>query len=135
MKSASTTASATRPEGAPAQASEPQAATSGSRHTPGPWRKGFHEATGMTESDMEDRHTICADSDSGFNLVIAELVSGSPETQLANARLIAAAPETKAQRDALLVVCEEIAASGCDLGTSERRIRLYYAITQAGGKL
>ena len=40
-----------------------------------------------------------------------------------------------AERDALLKVAEEIALSGCDLGDSERRIRLYAAITNAGGTL
>lgn len=40
-----------------------------------------------------------------------------------------------AERDALVRVAEEIAASGCDLGDSERRIRLYAAITRAGGVL
>jgi hypothetical protein len=43
-------------------------------------------------------------------------------------RLIAAAPE-------LLAICEEIANdSKCDLANSERRIRLYSALSKAKGK-
>jgi hypothetical protein len=39
------------------------------------------------------------------------------------------------QRDALLAICQEIADNQIDLKDSERRIRLYAAITKAGGTL
>lgn len=44
------------------------------------------------------------------------------------AQLLAGAP-------GLLAIAEEIAGCGCDLGDSERRIRLYAAIQNAGGSL
>lgn len=78
------------------------------QHTPGPWK---HDSTwGLIKHGKTE---ICA------------LHSGN----IANAHLISAAPD-------LLAICEEIANdSKCDLVNSERRIRLYSAITKAKGAL
>lgn len=106
--------------------------------TAGPWRVTEHQTPGcarvigVAAGDL----AICkVDGGSSANpYVLAEA--------RANAALIASAPDLLAraesaerERDSLLKVATEIAGAGCDLGDSERRIRLYAAITNAGGKL
>jgi len=91
------------------------------KHTPAPWILD----TGEDEFCISNGVTICRGDDTA-------------NAWAANARLIAAAPETAAERDKLkelnaelLAICQEIADSGCDLGDSERRIRLCAAINKA----
>lgn len=59
---------------------------------------------------------------------IEPMPSNNESERIANARLISSAPD-------LLAICEEIANdSKCDLVNSERRIRLYSAISKAKGE-
>jgi len=93
-----------------------------SKHTPGPWKILY----GAMEGDQY--FTIASRMVPG---VIAEYAVPCPrpaDEVHANARLIAASPT-------LLDIAKEIAHSQCDLGDSERRIRLYQAIREATGSL
>lgn len=84
-------------------------------HTPAPW---------SVKKASPQAGIIIAPNRS---LGIAEVFGGG-ETEIANALLIAAAPD-------LLAICEEIANdSKCDLVNSERRIRLYSALSKAKGE-
>lgn len=103
------------------------------KHTPGPWKKctGSHGdgcICGLVHSEANNRVVAavrietCPLDDHGVQAPLTE------ECQ-ANANLIAAAPN-------LLAICQEIANNKIDLIDSERRMRLYYAISKAtGGEL
>ena len=95
-------------------------------HTPAPWKviASSIDAAAIVAPDSNDK-TICwvalTDYLKRDRVVIAH-------QDRANVRLIAAAPE-------LLAICEEIANdSKCDLVNSERRIRLYSALSKAKGE-
>ena len=95
-------------------------------HTPAPWEAipSSIDAAVIVAPDSNDK-TICwvstTDRPKRNRVVI------TPQDR-ANIRLIAAAPE-------LLAICEEIANdSKCDLVNSERRIRLYSALSKAKGE-
>ena len=95
-------------------------------HTPAPWEAipSSIDAAIIVAPDSNDK-TICwvstTDRPKRNRVVI------TPQDR-ANIRLIAAAPD-------LLAICEEIANdSKCDLVNSERRIRLYSALSKAKGE-
>ena len=93
-------------------------------HTPAPWEAipSSIDAAVIVAPDSNDK-TICwvALTDYPKRDVITH-------QDRANIRLIAAAPD-------LLAICEEIANdSKCDLVNSERRKRLYSALSKAKGK-
>jgi hypothetical protein len=73
----------------------------------------------------DDAHMVYGEDNRA--IADASLDDGDADAEAAHARLIAAAPD-------LLAVCKEIANGMCDLRDSERRIRLYAAITKAIGK-
>lgn len=95
-------------------------------HTPAPWKAlpSSIDAAAIVAPDSNDK-TICwvstTDDPKRDRVVITH-------QDRANIRLIAAAPD-------LLAICEEIANdSKCDLVNSERRIRLYSALSKAKGE-
>lgn len=89
-----------------------------SSHTPGPWI-----SSGLP-SQYDQR--VVVDGPGVVAVLPRDSRIGADVD--ANARLIAAAPD-------LLAICQEIADSRCDLGSSERRMRLYHAIHQATGTI
>ena len=99
------------------------------QHTPSPWYVteyailAHNGGTHILEHPKLKWEKLASITGSRGNIV-SKMISECE----ANARLIAAAPE-------LLAICEEIANdSKCDLANSERRIRLYSALSKAKGK-
>lgn len=84
-------------------------------HTPGPWWIEHYFANPKSCSPY-------------YQIVSEKSGIASVYEDQANAKLVSAAPD-------LLAIAQEIADSRCDLGDSERRIRLYAAIAKAGGRL
>lgn len=91
------------------------------QHTPGPW-------TLLLRSDEDGSIPVSDGSKSSPLAYVSPRPFYEDTRQTHNARLIAAAPD-------LFAICREIAGdSRCDLVDSERRIRLYAALTKAAGE-
>lgn len=103
------------------------------KHTPGPWQiDNRHHVYAITcKPERKGEYPeICFVEMRGNDQCGSITARMRTDDELrANAQLIAAAPR-------LLAICEEIANDPrCDLIDSERRIRLYSAIDEAGGSL
>jgi len=95
-------------------------------HTPAPWKAIPSSIdAAIIEAPHSNGKVICWVSTTDDPKRDRDVITHQDR---ANIRLIAAAPE-------LLAICEEIANdSKCDLVNSERRIRLYSALSKAKGE-
>jgi hypothetical protein len=88
------------------------------KRTPGPWSVENRVPPGSADAML-----VIVGGD--VRAIPLAILDPDDEEAEANAQLMAAAP-------ALLEVCKEIADSQCDLGNSERRMRLYSALHELG---
>jgi hypothetical protein len=95
-------------------------------HTPAPWAiTHYCPEEGEAFVIEAESRVVCWAANNYYDL---EYTTAQKKRDKANANLIAAAPD-------LLAICEEIANdSKCDLVNSERRIRLYSALSKAKGE-